>query len=146
MSNQARTADQLSIERLLASLGDAWARGDAGAYASRFADDGTFTNVLGMFFRGRDEFRERHDAVFKTVFKGSTLALQIAALRFIRPDVAIADIDAEVRGFTALAGGYTAMPDGSVRTRLLMVLVREHGDWWISAYHNVAVAPPPPKG
>jgi uncharacterized protein (TIGR02246 family) len=145
MSNQDRTADQLSIERLLASLDDAWARGDAGAYASRFANDGTFTNVLGMFFRGRDEFRERHDAVFKTVFKGSTLALRIAALRFVKPDVAIADLDAEVRGFAALAGGYTAMPDGTVRTRLLMVLVKEHGDWWISAYHNVAVASPPPK-
>ncbi len=145
MSNQDRTADQLSIERLLASLDDAWARGDAGAYASRFANDGTFTNVLGMFFRGRDEFRERHDAVFKTVFKGSTLALRIAALRFVKPDVAIADLDAEVRSFAALGGGYTAMPDGTVRTRLLMVLVKEHGDWWISAYHNVAVAPPPPK-
>jgi hypothetical protein len=37
------------------------------------------------------------------------------------------------------------MPDGTVRTKLLMVLVREHGDWWISAYHNVAVTPPSPK-
>ena len=71
--------------------------------------------------------------------------VRIATLRFIRPDVAIADIDAEVRGFTALPSGLTAMPDGAVQTKLLMVLVNERGDWWISAYHNVAVAPPPPK-
>jgi uncharacterized protein (TIGR02246 family) len=95
MPNRDRSADQLSIERPLASLDDAWARGDAGAFASRFATDGTFTNVLGMFFHGRDAFRERHDAVFKTVFKGSTLTLRIATLRFITPDVAIADTDAE---------------------------------------------------
>jgi uncharacterized protein (TIGR02246 family) len=145
MPSEIRTADQLSIEHLLASLGDAWARGDAGAYADRFANDGTFTNFLGMFFQGRDAFRERHDAVFKTVFKGSTLTLRIEALRFIRFDVAIADVDAELRGLKAVPGGLTAMADGSVRTKLLMVLVRERGEWWISAYHNVAVAPPPPK-
>src|SRR5882724_12965123 len=49
MPNKGRTADQLSIERLIGSLDDAWARGDAGAFASRFANDGTFTNFLGMF-------------------------------------------------------------------------------------------------
>jgi uncharacterized protein (TIGR02246 family) len=142
MPNRDRTADQLAIERLITSLEDAWARGDAAAFASRFANDGTFTNILGMFFHGRDAFRERHDDVFRTVFKGSTLALQVAALRFIRPDVAIADLDADLRGYTALPPGLRAMPDGAVRTRLLMVLVREHGDWWISTYHNVAVVPP----
>jgi uncharacterized protein (TIGR02246 family) len=145
MSDQDRTADQLSIQRLLASLEDAWARGDADAYASRFANDGTFTNFLGMFFCGPDAFRERHDAVFKTVFKASKLTLRIATLRFIKPDVAIVDMDAEVRNVSALPNGLSAMPDGTVRTKLLMVLVREHGDWWISAYHNVAVASPPPK-
>jgi uncharacterized protein (TIGR02246 family) len=145
MPNDDRTADSVSIERLIVSLEEAWARADAGAFASRFANDGTFTNVLGMFFRGRDAFRDRHDAVFRTVFKGSTLTLRISTLRFIRTDVAIADMDAELRGFTTLSGGYTAMPDGAVRSRLLMVLVREHGEWWISAYHNVAVAPPPSK-
>jgi uncharacterized protein (TIGR02246 family) len=140
MPSEPRTADQASIERLLASLEDAWVRGDAGAYAERFAIDGTFTNFLGMFFQGRDAFRDRHDAVFKTVFKGSALTLHIAALRFIRYDVAIADLDAEVRGLAAVPVGLAAV-DGIVRSKLLMVLVREPADWWISAYHNVAVAP-----
>ena len=124
-------------------MGDAWAHGDAEAFARRFANDGTFTNFLGMFFCGPDAFRERHDAVFKTVFKGTTLTLRIATLRFIRPDVAIADTDAEVRGLTIVPVGLTAMPDGVVHSKLLMVLVREQGDWWISVYHNVAVAQAP---
>jgi uncharacterized protein (TIGR02246 family) len=139
--NQDRTADRVSIERLVAALADAWARGDAGAYASRFAKDGTFTNFLGMFFCGSEAFRERHDAVFKTVFKGTTLTLRIEMLRFIGSDVAIVDTDAELRGLTAVPAGLAAMPDGSVRTKLLMVVVRQDGDWWISAYHNVAVTP-----
>lgn len=143
MHNDARTADLRSIERLIASLQDAWALGDADAFARRFANDGTLTNVLGMFFRGREAFRERHDAVFRTAFKGSTLKLQIAALRFIRPDVAIADTDAELRNPAELPDGLSARPDGTVHTKLLMVLVKERDEWWISAYHNVPVVPSP---
>src|SRR5690606_14170340 len=145
MAHEDRTADRRAIERLVDSLADAWGRGDAAAFASRFADDGSFANVVGMFFRGRDAFRDRHDAVFKTLFRGSTLSLGIASLRFIRPDVAIADLDAALRGFEALPAGLNAMADGTVRTRLLMVLAKEQGEWWISAYHNVAVVPQPPK-
>lgn len=141
MRSEDRTADQRSIQHLIAALDDAWARGDAVAYANRFANDGTFTNFLGMFFQGRDAFQDRHDAVFKTVFKGSTLTLRIATLRLIRPDVAIADLDAEIRGLTVVPSGLTEM-GGVVRSKLLMVLVREYEEWWISAYHNVAVAPP----
>lgn len=145
MLSKGRTTDELSIERRIAALEDAWVRGDASAYASRFANDGTFTNVLGMFFCGRDAFRERHEDVFKSVFKGSPLTLRIVRLRFIRPDVAIADTDAQLRGFAALPSGLTAMPDGTIEAKLLMVLVREHGDWWISAYHNVPVVSQRPK-
>lgn len=141
MPDRNRTTEQRSIERLVASLREAWDRGDADAYAMRFAPDGTFTNILGLFFRGRDAFRERHDVVFRTLFKGTTLALRIAALRFIRPDVAIADIDATLRGFSTLPPGMSAMRDGSFRSKLLMALVKEQGDWWITAYHNVGVAP-----
>ena len=93
-----------------------------------------------MLFQGRDAFHDRHAAVFKTVFKGSALTLRIAALRFIRPEVAIADLDAEVSGLAAVPVGLTAV-DGVVQSKLLMMSVKEHDDWWISAYHNVAVVP-----
>lgn len=146
MHDEARTADLRSIERLIASLQEAWAVGNADAFAARFTDDGTFTNVLGMFFQGREAFRKRHDAVFRTVFKGSTLKLRIAVLRFIRPDVAIADTDAELRNPAGLPDGLSASPDGTVHAKLLMVLVKEHDEWWISAYHNVPVVPSPPRG
>jgi uncharacterized protein (TIGR02246 family) len=141
MSNEDRAADTVSIERLLALLGDAWTRRDAVTYAARFTNDGTFTNFLGLFFQGRAAFRDRHDIVFNTVFRGSTLTLRIEKLRFVRPDVAIADTDAEVRGLTAVPSGLTAV-GGVVRSKLLMVLVKEEHEWWIAAYHNVAVAPP----
>jgi hypothetical protein len=41
--------------------------------------------------------------------------------------------------------GLTAVPDGALGTKLLMVLLKEHGEWWISAYYDVAVTPPSPR-
>lgn len=109
---------------------------------ARAAPHNIIPTSVSMFFPGREAFRERHDAVFTTAFRGSALTLRIEQLRFIRSDVAIVDLEASLQGLSALPGGLTALPDGTVRTKLLMVLVQEQGDWWISAYHNVAVTPP----
>lgn len=145
MTQAQGNADQAAIEAVVASLDAAWAKGDADAFAAHFASDGGFTNVLGTVYFGREAFRNRHDAIFKTVFKGSTSTLTIAKLRFVRPDVAIADVDAEIRGFAALPPGMQAGADGVGRSKLLLVLLKDAGEWRISAYHNVGVAPVPPK-
>ena len=145
MSQAQSNPDQVAIEAVVASLDSAWAKGDADAFAAHFSTDGGFTNVLGMVHFGREAFRNRHDAIFKTVFKGSTSKLTIAKLRFVRPDVAVADVDAEIRGFAALPPGMQAGPDGVGRSKLLLVLVKDGGEWWITAYHNVGVAVLPPK-
>jgi hypothetical protein len=66
----------------------------------------------------------------------------IAKLRLIRPDVAIADVSGEMNGFpTPPPAGVPVGADGVLRFKLLMVLIKEHGVWWITEYHNVAVTP-----
>ena len=71
------------------------------------------------------------------MFRETTLAMTINKLRFVRPDVAIADIDTELSGARLRPQGGAVGPDGVLRSRLLMVLVKEQGAWWIAAYHNV---------
>jgi len=145
VANAQNQAEQAAIEAVVAGLDDAWGRGDAEAFAARFAADGSFTNVLGTTYYGRGAFRDRHDAIFKTIYKGSKSKLAIAKLRFLRPDVAIADVDAEMSGYAILPPGMRAGPDGVMRSKLQMVFVKESDTWWITAYHNVAVTPLPPK-
>jgi uncharacterized protein (TIGR02246 family) len=145
MTHAATDAESSAIQAVADGLDSAWNRGDAEAFASRFAPDGSFTNVLGMVHNGREAFRARHDAIFKTIFKGSTSKLVITTLRFVRPDVAIADLDAEIRGFGTLPPGMRADADGAGRSKLLMVFVKDGGTWWISAYHNVGITPLPVK-
>lgn len=130
-------ADEREIQILIDQLTDAWKAGDAKAYGVRFLADGTFTNVNGEFYVGREEFDRRHAEVFSGVFRGTTLSLSMKKLRFVRPDVAIADVDTEVAGTRLRPQGVAVGPDGVLRSRLLMVLLKENGAWCIAAYHNV---------
>ena len=136
------TAD---IEALVAGLTDAWNRGDAKAFSARFAADGSFTNVLGIVAYGREVFELRHSEIFSTIYEGSVLQQSIGKLRFIRPDVAVVDVDAAVSGYRRLPPGVQAGSDGVLRAKLQLVLTRENDGWWIAAFHNVDVKPLPPR-
>ena len=135
-------ADESEIQTLIDELTGAWKRGDAEACGARFLPEATFTNVNGEFYVGREAFDRRHAEVFGGVFRDTTLAMTINKLRLIRPDVAIADIDTEVSGSRLRPQGVAVGPDGVLRSRLLMTLVKEQGIWWIATYHNVWQAAP----
>lgn len=114
-------------------------QGDADAYSRYFAEDGTFTNLLGMFFQGREAFRERHQQIFQGAYGGSTKQSDVVSLKFVRPDVAIVESLQTVSGFKKLLPGTSADAKGRLRTRLLQVLVKESGEWKIATYHNIDV-------
>jgi uncharacterized protein (TIGR02246 family) len=129
--------DTRAIEAFVAGLTDAWNRGDAKAFSARFAADGGFTNVLGMVDYGRPIFEQRHTEIFSTIYKGSVLQQSIGKLRFIRPDIAVVDINAAVTGYVRLPPGVQAGSDGALRAKLQLVLAKENSEWWITAFHNV---------
>lgn len=137
--------DTTSIADLVAEETDAWNRGDARAYAAHFSPDGGFTNVMGMVYYGRQAFEERHAELFNTIYKGSVLKQTVGKLRFIRPDVAIVDINVELTGFSRPPSGVSTESDHVGRAKLQWVLVKDNGTWWITAYHNVSVAPSPQR-
>jgi len=130
-------ADEAEIQELLNELTGAWRRGDAKAYGARYQVDATFTNVFGDFYDGREKFDRRHDDVFRGIFKGTKLALEIRKLRFVRPDVADVDIITTLAGAQIRPPGVDVEADGALRSSLLMLLTKERGHWEIAAYHNV---------
>jgi uncharacterized protein (TIGR02246 family) len=133
--------DEMTIRRIIQEQVVAWNKGDAEAYSQRFAADGTFTNILGMFYTGHDAFRERHDQIFKGVFQGTTKQEDIVSIRFLRPDVAVVETLQTVSGIKTLFPGTSADAKGRLRTRLLQVLVKDGGEWKVAVYHNVDVKP-----
>jgi uncharacterized protein (TIGR02246 family) len=111
--------------------------------SEHFAENGSFTNIFGTVRYGREEFQKRHVEIAQSIFKGTSVKTSIGKLRFVRPDVAIVDRIGEMTGFAEVPQGLLVGTDGVLRFRLLEVLVKEKGEWWITEYHNVAVTPEP---
>jgi uncharacterized protein (TIGR02246 family) len=132
--------DEDAIRRILNDEITTWNQGDADGYSNHFATDGTFTNVRGMFFTGRQAFRDRHEVIFKGPMHGTMLQLQLVSLRFLTSDVAICETLTWVSHFVN-----GAPPDlhldtkGRLRTRLLQVLAKRNGEWQIVVYHNIDI-------
>jgi uncharacterized protein (TIGR02246 family) len=133
--------DEAAIRAIISAQVVAWNAGDGTAYAKDLAPDASFTNLFGMVMYGAPAFAERHRQILATFYKGTTKHEAIRRIRFVTPDVAIVDIDNELRGVTTMPAGISVPPDGILKTQLMQVFVR-HGDrWWIEAYHNVDAKP-----
>jgi uncharacterized protein (TIGR02246 family) len=134
--------DEAGIRKVLDDEITTWNHGDTDGYSRHFAPDGTFTNVMGMFFTGQQAFRDRHEIIFKGPFRGTTLQLQVVSLRFLTADVAICETLTWVSGFKSGAPpGLQLDSKGRLRTRLLQVMAKRNGEWEIVVYHNVDIKP-----
>ena len=67
--------------------------------------------------------------------------MTLGKLRFLRADVAVADVDSVVTNAVSLPPGTAVGADGALHTKLQLVLSKENGAWRIDAFHNVAVNP-----
>lgn len=140
VSAQSATSED-EIRGIVSGQVAAWNAGDGNAYAQYLALDASFTNIFGMVMYGRQAFATRHTEILATFYKGTTKHHAIRRIRFITPDVALVDIDNEVRGVKTMPGGGIVPTDGVVKTQLMEVFVRRDGRWLIEAYHNVDVKP-----
>lgn len=136
----AAPEDRSDIEALIVQEDAAWDAGDAAAFSARTTPDVVFTNIIGMFSVGRAPFEAQHAKIFSTIYKGSRLKQTLIHLAFVRPDVAIVDTVTELTGFSHLPPGAEAT-NGVLKTRLEQVMVRQDGQWWVAAFHNVTVNP-----
>ena len=137
----APSFDETAIRAIVAEQARAWTAGDAATYARRVAPDAAFTNLFGMVMYGADAFAKRHADILASFYKGTTKVHVVRRVRFITADVAIVDIDNEVRGVKTMPAGIPVPPDGVIKTQLMEVFVKRGGEWWIEAYHNVDTKP-----
>jgi uncharacterized protein (TIGR02246 family) len=135
-------SDTSAILNIIQEETISWNKGDAETYSRHFAEDGTFTNILGMFFMGHKDFQEKHEQIFKTVFLGTELKQEVVSLKFVHQDAAIVETIGWVSGFKNGPAKGTYLDDkGRLRVRLLQVMARNANDWKIVAYHNVDIKP-----
>jgi uncharacterized protein (TIGR02246 family) len=133
--------DTNAIHRILEDETNAWNVGDAKAYSQYFAVDGTFTNVLGLFYTGHQNFLLRHEQIFKGVFACTKFKQEVVSVKFVNPYVAIVETLTSISGFSEAGPpkGTTLDENGCLLTRLLQVMIKNGDDWKIAAYHNVDI-------
>ena len=143
VADPVAAAEEALIRKVVDGEEDAWNRGDAKAFAARFQEDGAFTDVFGAVSHSRAELEKRQVEFFTSLFKGSRLALKVRKVRFLRPDVAIVEIDTEVSGFRKLPPVVYVDSEKVLRTRLQQVMAKAGTEWMVAAFHNVDVKTPP---
>jgi len=130
----AVTAVQACIDALVA----AWNRHDEKAFAASVAEDADHTNVFGLLTQGRTAIEASHAAIFRTMFKDSALRIGGARMRFLRPDVAVADVRWEMTGARDPQG-----KDWPKRHGLMNIIAAEDaGAWSLRVFHNQELPPP----
>jgi uncharacterized protein (TIGR02246 family) len=138
--------DRQSIEEMVHAFGEHWNRHDMEAFAQLFAEDAEFVNVVGLWWKGREEIKRAHMATHATMFRKSRLRIGDVMIRFVKRDVAVARASWELTGHLGPSG--ETLPD---RKGILMnLLVRTDAGWKIVDSQNTdiieGVLAPPQQG
>lgn len=136
-----QAADETRIRQIIASQSDGWNRGSVEDYTARFKNEGVYTIIIGNTYETRAGLQDRVRGILSSIFKGSVIVQKVRSVRFLSPTVAVVDAEAEMTGFKALPAGIQGSPGGKLLTSMLQVLVKENGDWWVAAWHNVELVP-----
>lgn len=100
-----RAGDAQAIRRILDTYQTAWNAHDARAFAQIFAPDAQFVNVRGVVYPGgRAGIEKAHTPLFQTMFRRSHNTTTGVRIRFLRPDVAAADVRWQMTGSTDHGG------------------------------------------
>ncbi len=131
-------ADETAIHAVLDRQVTSWNQHDMKAYVADMTPDVEWVNIVGMWWRGRDEVYRAHQKYHETIFKTRNLQpWKEVSIRGIAPGVAVATAIGDGDGFTG-GGGRVFPPSTSILT---YVFVRRDGRWWITEAHNTTVDP-----
>ena len=127
-------SDEAAIRELGNAHASAWNSGDAAKAAAVYTDDAMFVSVRGMVTTGRAAIEKNIAADLSGGMKGTTFAITMDSLQFIRPDLAL------VTGTTNITGGAT--PPEGLKGHHLAVATKQGGAWKVAAVHTAAMPPP----
>ena len=78
------------VAQVVQAFADCWNRHDMNKFAELFAPDAEFVNVVGLWWKGREEIKKAHELTHATLFKNSRLAIGDVSVRFPVDGIAIA--------------------------------------------------------
>ncbi len=125
----------IEATKVMEKFADAWNRHDMADFASLFAPNAEFVNVVGLWWKGRAEIQRAHEFAHTTFFKHSRLTMDEVVVRNADQHVLIA------RCRWTLTGHVT--PDGAAlppRNGILVtILTRSESGWSIIDAQNTDI-------
>ncbi len=138
--NPSNRNDEEAIKKVIVGTTEAFNKHDAKAFTRFYTPDAELVTVRGERMKGAAEIEKGIAAIFATRAKAVTLKTLDVTVRFIRPDVAVAHVTNELSGLVSTEG--EQLP--AHRELSIRVLVKEHGGWLVTAFHNTVVRPVEP--
>jgi uncharacterized protein (TIGR02246 family) len=126
------TSTEAIATTILEQLEQAWNAGDGAAFGAPFADESDFVNVRGEHHRGADNIAHGHQAIFDSIYAGSTVRFRLDMARPVAGTI------------LAVATSTLDAPSGPLQgihnARFTMVIAEQGDDWRVAAFHNTLVA------
>jgi len=135
MDPHAKLNDEAAVRQLFQQLMDAWAAGDATAYAALFTEDADYYAFDGVNQQGRRAIAAGHKPLFERFLKGSKLTGGIIDLQPLAPDVMLLHAVGSI-----LDAGHTTPKPERLSSQTL-VAIKEHEEWRFRSFHNTRVRP-----
>jgi uncharacterized protein (TIGR02246 family) len=131
MNDTTEIATEIASERLH-QLERAWNRADGAAFGAAFSPDADFVDIRGGHHRGDAAVGHGHQALFDSIYAGSTIRYQLEAARVVAPGCVV-----------AIASATLTAPNGPLRgvnrSRLTAAITEQDGRWSLTAMHNSLV-------
>jgi uncharacterized protein (TIGR02246 family) len=125
-------------EQIPALFTEAWMQRDADMLASLFTKDAEFVNVVGLWWRNRDDIRAAHAYGFDKIFGESELILRKTTVKYLSDDIAV--VHARLRLKNQTPKGEVKAP--SLRYNIFSFVVQKIDDHWICvSAHNTDIIP-----
>jgi uncharacterized protein (TIGR02246 family) len=139
---QTSSQDESAVQQVLSGMDEAWNQGDAKTLASYFTPEAELIDVTGTLHGGRNAIERRNSILLGDMLNGSHLTQELRSIKFLRPDVAVVDTNAQLYGYKSLPKGLPT--SGAVLTARVRHVMVYNGKWWIVATQFTYVPPPPP--
>ena len=129
------TTPTVAIARLFEDMADAWNAADGQAYGELFTDDADFVEIRGGHHAGRQAIAAGHQALWDSIYAGSTVQYRVERIRPLADDLAVAIVAGTMQAPTGPLAGTN-------HARLTAVVAERDGRWRIVSFHNTLVLEP----
>jgi uncharacterized protein (TIGR02246 family) len=130
-------ADEDAIRKVIVAMTEGFNRHDGGAASTMYLADATLVTVRGEVMHGQAAIERGLNAIFATRAKAASHRTLDVAIRFLRPDLALAHVTNELSGLVAPDG----QPLPSHQELSLRVFINDGDGWKVAAFHNTMIRP-----